>query len=158
MADFKITEIKRNQIPLYRRQLGIVFQDFKLLKTKTVLENTMMPLLATGLNPQKAEQQSQATLKTLGLSERVHLFPQQLSGGEQQKVSLARALVHRPRIILADEPTGNLDPQSALEVKKILEGLCHSGTTVLVITHDERWVQESNYRNLKLENGEILNP
>lgn len=136
-----------------RRRMGIVFQDYKLIVRKTVAENVEFVLWAQGLSRKQIERRLTPTLKMVGLLHKAECFPEQLSGGEQQRASLARAIVATPPLLLADEPTGNLDPDNAAQVMKIFQKLNSFGITVLVTTHDERWVRMADKPVIQLRGG-----
>ncbi len=126
-------------MPYYRRNLGVVFQDFKLLPNRTVYDNVAYALQVTGGNRQEIRAKVPDILRLTGLSTKLHNYPDQLSGGEQQRVSIARAFVNHPPLLLADEPTGNLDPETSVGIMQLLYRINRTGTTVLVATHDTRW-------------------
>jgi cell division transport system ATP-binding protein len=144
------------QVQSYRRSLGFIFQDFKLLERKTVLENVAFVPRVLGM--QLAQQQRRAfqVLKWVGLQHRMSAYPQELSGGEQQRIAIARALVNDPVVILADEPTGNLDPDLSLEIMNLLREVNARGTTVLVATHDRELIRRVGRRSLTLDHGRIV--
>jgi cell division transport system ATP-binding protein len=144
------------QVQSYRRSLGFVFQDFKLLQGKTVLENVAFVPRVLGLAPAQQERRTFQVLKWVGLQHRMHAFPRELSGGEQQRIALARALVNDPVIILADEPTGNLDPDLSLEIMNLLREVNARGTTVIVATHDRELIRRVGRRALTLDHGRIV--
>jgi cell division transport system ATP-binding protein len=150
-----VSQLQGNHLSLFRRRIGIVFQDFKLIPRRTVAENVAFVLQSQGVSRTDIQKRLPATLKLVGLSHKSNCFPDQLSGGEQQRVSLARAIVHTPPLILADEPTGNLDPDHALQVLKVLQKLHSYGATVIVSTHDERLVLMSDYPVAQLRNGRL---
>ena len=151
-----ITPIKRSEGPILRRQIGVVFQDFKLLEKKTVFENIAFALQACGTSWRRAREIIPQVLKIVGLSGKEHRYPVQLSGGEQQRVAIARALVHRPKILLADEPTGNLDSINTQEIVDLLLKINEFGTTVLLVSHDREVVNYVNKRVITLDNGQII--
>ncbi|NUP98957.1 MAG: cell division ATP-binding protein FtsE [Armatimonadetes bacterium] len=150
-----VTELNRQQIPLLRRRLGVVFQDFRLLPYKTARENVAFALQVIGAEPRSMHMQVMRALSRVGLSHRVNAMPHELSGGEQQRVSIARALVNEPVILLADEPTGNLDPESSTEIMDLLEAVAAAGTTVMVATHDRDIVNRLRKRVVQLDHGRI---
>jgi cell division transport system ATP-binding protein len=143
VIDFNLKKIKRKQIPLLRRKIGIVFQDFKLLTDRDVKANLLFVLRATGWKDKKAmEEQIQHILKQVGMENKGYKMPHQLSGGEQQRIVIARALLNSPEIILADEPTGNLDNKAGKDIIELLHSISQSGTTVIIATHNMQWVEQ----------------
>jgi len=150
-----ITAIPDGQIPELRRSIGVVFQDFKLLKRKTILENVAFVLRILGVPPREQKRRAFAALKAVGLHHKMHAYPLQLSGGEQQRVAIARALINEPMLLLADEPTGNLDPEMALEIMRLFLDVNARGTTVLVATHDREMIQRMGKRVIALEKGRV---
>lgn len=146
---------KRN-IPKIRRKVGVVFQDFRLLPNKTVYENVAFAMEIIGKRRREIKKRVPTVLSLVGLSDKAKSYPNQLSGGEMQRVGIARALVNEPTIIIADEPTGNLDPGNAVEIMNILEHINQSGTTVIVATHAKNLVDKMKKRVIKLNNGEIV--
>ena len=151
-----IARISKSSIPYLRRNVGVVFQDFKLLQTRTVFENVAFALEVLGEHPRDVKRKVYAVLKALGLQHKLDQLPQRLSGGEQQRVAIARAIVNDPAILLADEPTGNLDPEMALDIMNILNDINARGTTVIVATHDVQILNRFHYRCLKLEKGRLV--
>jgi cell division transport system ATP-binding protein len=151
-----ITRLSSRAAPALRRQLGVVFQDFKLLPRKTVFENVGFALQVTGTPPDEIRPRTLAALELVGLEERAEALPWQLSGGEQQRVSIARALVRRPPLLLADEPTGNLDPRSSWEIIQLLSRINLRGTTVLVATHNKLVVDILRKRVIELAGGQLV--
>jgi cell division transport system ATP-binding protein len=151
-----ITAIPDKQIPELRRSVGVVFQDFKLLKRKTVLENVAFVLRLLGLPPKEQKRRAFAALKSVGLHHKMHAYPLQLSGGEQQRVAIARALINEPMLLLADEPTGNLDPDMAMEIMALFQDVNARGTTVLVATHDREMIQRMAKRVVALDRGRLV--
>ena len=151
-----INKLKSSKIPYYRRTLGIVFQDFRLLSEKTVYENIAFVLRVTGAKSREIKPKVQRVLDLVGLRGKEKELPSKLSGGEQQRVALARALVNRPNILLADEPTGNLDPKNSLEIMKLLEEINERGTTVLVVTHNREIVNSFRKRVITMRKGVIV--
>jgi len=148
--------LKGNKLAMLRRKIGIVFQDYKLVPRRTVSENVAFVLMAQGFTYQEIQRRVQPALKMVGLMHKANCFPEQLSGGEQQRTSIARAIVNTPPLLLADEPTGNLDPDNAWQVIKILKKLNSFGVTVLLTTHDEQLVRAANHPVLHLHNGYIV--
>ena len=156
IGEWDITHIKRKDIPLLRRQIGVVFQDFKLLPRKTVYENVAFALEVAGESGRRIHDIVPHVLKIVGLAEKADRYPRQLSGGEQQRVSIARSLVHRPKILLADEPTGNLDAIHSHEILELLKRINAIGTTVVLVTHDRDLVNMIKKRVITIDQGEIV--
>lgn len=148
--------IKRRHLPYYRRNIGTVFQDFKLLPQKTAYENVAYALEIAGETTQEINERVPEILDIVGMSDKMSKYPRQLSGGEQQKISMARALVHRPLIIIADEPMGNLDPTSTWEIVQLLLKINSLGTTVMLATHNKEIVDKINKRVITLDRGKVL--
>lgn len=144
------------KLALFRRRIGIIFQDFRLLKNHTVFENMALPLFLRGDRPHLIEKRVHEIADQVGLFEKLNDLPEFLSGGEQQRTAIARALVHQPAVLVADEPTGNLDPDLSEEIISLLERVCEQGTTVVVATHDHKMVEQRKSRRLHLENGELV--
>jgi cell division transport system ATP-binding protein len=156
VLEFDLTKIKISQIPFLRRKLGIVFQDFQLLTDRNVRQNLMFVLECTGWNDKKKkEERIRQALEQVGLTGKEEKYPYELSGGEQQRVCIARAIINEPEIILADEPTGNLDPQTSLEIYQLLKGFTDKGKTVLFATHDALLYEKYPARTLLFEKGEV---
>lgn len=153
--DRDLNKIKNKHLPYYRRNIGTVFQDFKLLPHKTVFENVAYALEVAGETTEEINQRVPEILDIVGMGNKMDKYPRQLSGGEQQKVSMARALVHRPLVIVADEPTGNLDPVSTWEIIQLLVKINSLGTTILLATHNKEIVDKLNRRVIALEKGRI---
>jgi cell division transport system ATP-binding protein len=151
-----VTAIPEGQIPELRRSIGVVFQDFKLLKRKTILENVAFVLRILAVPPKEQKRRAFAALKAVGLHHKMHAYPLQLSGGEQQRVAIARALINEPMLLLADEPTGNLDPDMAEEIMALFQDVNARGTTVLVATHDREMIQRSGKRVITLDKGRLI--
>jgi cell division transport system ATP-binding protein len=150
-----VAHIKRRQVPWLRRRIGIVFQDFKLLPRLSVEENVQIALDVCGVPAREARARVFAVLKQVGLQQRRHQHPLSLSGGEQQRIALARALVNEPALLLADEPTGNLDPDLTLEIMDLIAAVAARGTTVIVATHDLALVKRHGRRMVRLEAGRV---
>jgi cell division transport system ATP-binding protein len=150
-----VTAIPPGQIPELRRSIGVVFQDFKLLKRKTIIENVAFVLRILGVPPREQKRRAFAALKAVGLHHKMHAYPLQLSGGEQQRVAIARALINEPMLLLADEPTGNLDPEMAQEIMRLFLEVNARGTTVVVATHDREMIQRMGKRVISLERGRV---
>lgn len=151
-----ITRLRDYELPYYRRNVGIVFQDFKLLPNKTVYENVAYALEVSDEPDSEIERKIPRILKAVGLSEKSKAFPEQLSGGEKQRVSIARALVHNPKFLIADEPTGNLDPESTREIADLLEKINCQGTIVLLATHNKELVDRMRKRVITMKAGKII--
>lgn len=152
---FTIHDMDRSEIPYLRRGLGVVFQDFRLLPNKTVYDNVSFAMQIVEAQPRDIRRQVPVALALVGLSKKARVYPHQLSGGEQQRVALARAIVNNPSILIADEPTGNLDPDTSWEIMKLLDDINQRGTTVLVATHEKSIVDEMKKRVLSLDYGRI---
>ena len=150
-----LSGLSKDEIQDYRRTVGFVFQDFKLVATKTVFENVSYVLRVLGKPVEEQRRRTYQVLKWVGLQHRLNAFPLQLSGGEQQRVAVARALVNEPHIVLADEPTGNLDPDLSLEIMNLFRDINASGTTVLVATHDRELIKWVGRRVIQLEQGQL---
>jgi cell division transport system ATP-binding protein len=151
-----VVRMRRSQVPRLRRKIGVVFQDFKLLPTRTVAENVAFALLVTGHTAEDAREETERALALVGLVQRRDHFPQQLSGGEQQRTAIARALANRPRILIADEPTGNLDPVTSWEIIKLLVRVNELGTTLLMATHNAEIVNALRRRVVHLDHGAVV--
>ncbi len=150
-----ITQLDRNKLQEFRRKIGIVFQDFKLLPKKTVFENVSFAMEVCGIPEAEARKRVKEVLEIVGLTRQAHQFPHQLSGGEKQRTAIARALVHDPKLFIADEPTGNLDPESAEEVLRILQKININGATVLLATHNQYLVDNVRKRVVLMKDGRI---
>jgi len=153
--DSVVSELNRRQLAMLRRKIGIVFQDYKLIPRRTVAENIAFVLLAQGYSQTEIRRRLTPALRLVGLLHKADHFPEQLSGGEQQRASIARAIVSTPPLILADEPTGNLDGDNSQQIISILERLNEFGATTIVTTHDELWVRRSHHRVLQLNEGKL---
>ncbi len=156
VAGRDLSEITRRRIAYYRRNLGVVFQDFKLLPSRTVYDNVAYALQVTGGTRREIRDKVPDILRLTGLSTKLHNTPDQLSGGEQQRVSIARAFVNHPPLLLADEPTGNLDPETSVDIMRLLYRINRTGTTVLVATHDQTMVDKMRRRVFELSEGRII--
>jgi cell division transport system ATP-binding protein len=156
VAGHDLDQIPRKRIPYFRRNVGVVFQDFKLLPNRTVYDNVAYALQVTGSGRKEIRAKVPDVLRLTGLSTKLHNFPHQLSGGEQQRVSVARAFVNHPPLLLADEPTGNLDPDTSIDIMRLLYRINRTGTTVLVATHDQAMVDKMRRRVLELSRGQIV--
>ncbi len=153
---FNLSDINDQQIPLMRRTLGVVFQDFRLIDKKTVSENLEVAMRAAGATAREIERRIPYILGLVGLMGKENMLPTQLSGGEQQRVAIARALANNPSVIIADEPTGNLDPDRSLEIMSLLEKINDMGTTILVVTHEKELVNRFGKRVVAIESGRII--
>jgi len=156
VGGWNITTIRNRDIPLLRRQMGVVFQDFKLLPRKTVFENVAFALEVCGEPARQIREVVPYLLKVVGIQDRAHQYPNQLSGGEQQRASIARALIHRPKLLLADEPTGNLDSINTREIIDLLSKINEFGTTVVLVTHNRDVVNTLKRRVITLDNGKVI--
>ena len=149
-----VSKIKNSKVPYFRRNIGVVFQNFRLLPKKTVFENVAYALEVIDTPRVEIRRRVRATLELVGLEDKVNAFPHELSGGQQQRVAIARAIVNRPKVLIADEPTGNLDPETSKEIINVLMRINEEqGTTVLVVTHDQKIVQEHKKRTILMEDG-----
>ena len=153
-----LATMRRRRIPYLRRQIGVVFQDFKLLPRKTVFENVCYATRVIGLPRREQRARTYQVLEMLALNHRLHNLPEQISGGEQQRVAIARALVNRPLILLADEPTGNLDPDLSREIMNLFKDINSHGTTVVIATHDRETIRRMARRVVALDHGVMLPP
>jgi cell division transport system ATP-binding protein len=156
VAGKKIANLSPWKVPYLRRNIGTVFQDFKLLPDKTVFENVAFALEVIGKPKHVIDRRVPEILELVGLGEKLNNYPEELSGGEQQRVSVARAFVNRPLILLADEPTGNLDPSTSVEIMKLLDRINRTGTTVIMATHDNAIVDAMRRRVVELESGRVV--
>ena len=154
---FSVSNISERQVPLMRRTLGIIFQDFRLIEKKTVYENLEFVMRAVGTNPKEIRKRIPYVLDLVGLEKKASSYPTELSGGEQQRVAIARALVNNPSTIIADEPTGNLDPERSLELMDLLVKINELGTTVVVVTHEKDLVNMFNKRVITIDAGQVIN-
>ncbi len=152
---FSMTNVSRRQIPLLRRSIGVIFQDFRLIEMKTVYENLSFAMRAVGASPREIRKRIPYVLELVGLGEKTDCYPSELSGGEQQRVAIARALINNPSTIIADEPTGNLDPARSMEIMMLLERINRLGTTLVVVTHEKDLVNKFQKRVVSLEQGLI---
>jgi cell division transport system ATP-binding protein len=156
IGGWDITKVRAREIPELRRQIGVIFQDYKLLPKKTVFENVSFALEVAGATSKYINEVVPQVLKIVGLDDRGHRFPRQLSGGEQQRVVIARSLVHRPKILLADEPTGNLDTMNTRDIMDILVKINAFGTTVVLVTHNREVVNALRRRVITLQDGKVV--
>lgn len=151
-----VADLRDGQIPYFRRRIGVIYQDFRLLRDRTVLENAAMPLLVRGDSRAYIERRAREVLDQVGLSFRLQSFPDEISGGEQQRVAIARALIHHPGVLIADEPTGNLDSDMSAEIFRLLETVNAQGTTVFVATHDTELIRKRNFRVIEINEGQVV--
>lgn len=155
--NIEINKLKPSKVPYYRRSLGIVFQDFRLLSEKTVFENIAFVLRVTGTKSKDIKERVNKVLDLVGLRGKEKELPSKLSGGEQQRVAIARALVNQPTLLIADEPTGNLDPKTSEEIMKLFTEINHMGTTIIMVTHNKDLVNAMHKRVVNIEEGHIVN-
>lgn len=151
-----LADLRSQSIPYFRRNIGVIYQDFRLLRDRTVYENVAMPLLVRGDRGSQIDRRVREVLDQVGLSFRVDSFADEISGGEQQRVAIARALIHHPGVLVADEPTGNLDQEMSLEIFKLLELVNAQGTTVFVATHDQELIHRKPYRVIRIQEGRVV--
>ena len=156
VGDYNLNRIREKDVPFLRRNLGVVFQDFRLIPTMTAYENVAFAMHVTNISRKEIRRRVPYILHLVGLTEKARMLPNQLSGGEQQRVALARALVHNPQIIIADEPTGNIDPELSYEIMELLTEINKLGTTVVVVTHEQAMVSSFHRRTVRLEKGHIV--
>ena len=154
MVDGKdVARLRRGKVPFLRRQMGIIFQDFRLIPTMTVYENVAFAMHVTNIGKKDIKERVNYMLELVHLEDKAKVYPEFLSGGEQQRVAVARALAHSPRLVIADEPTGNIDPEMSLEMMELLERVSEMGITVLVVTHEHELVRRFNRRTITPEAG-----
>lgn len=152
-----VGKLKHRQIPKYRRQIGCIFQDYRLLPTKTVYENVAFAMEVVGASKKEIKKRVNEVLELVDLKEKAHSYPDELSGGQQQRVTIARAIVNEPKLLIADEPTGNLDPEKSREIMQLLEKINETfNTTIIMVTHDSSIVDEFKKRTIMLDGGFIL--
>ena len=156
VSNVDVSRLPNNQTPLLRRRMGVIFQDFKLLQNKTSFENIAYPLFAIGMDHNEIKKRVHGALKVVSLTNKANDFPKNLSGGEQQRVGVARAIVQGPSLLIADEPTGNLDPATSMEIFQLLERINQRGTTVLIATHNQQIVDQMRKRVVVMNNGKII--
>jgi len=157
VVDFDLIKLKEKEIPFLRRKIGIVFQDFKLLNDRSVYDNLLFVLKATGWkNPSERDKKINEVLEKVDLKSKGFKMPYQLSGGEQQRIAIARALLNNPEMILADEPTGNLDPKTSVEIMNVLEDINKSGITILMATHDYALILKFPHKTIKCEGNKVF--
>ncbi len=154
--DFKLNKLKHRQIPNFRRSLGVVFQDFRLIPGMTVYDNVAFVLRVTQVSGKDIRKRVPYVLDLVGLQNKLREYPEHLSGGEQQRVALARALVHNPSLLIADEPTGNIDPELSYEIVDLLNEINKMGTTIVMVTHEHDLVSKFNRRVVTIDNGSIV--
>ena len=154
MGNEDLSKIKRRQIPYHRRKIGMVFQDFRLIPTLNVYENVAFAMRVVGASPKEIRKRVPMVLSLVGLSDKYKMFPNELSGGEQQRVSIARAIVNNPKVLIADEPTGNLDPETAKEIMELIDDINKAGTTVVMATHAKEIVNSMKKRVIAIDKGE----
>lgn len=151
-----VADLDAGRLPYFRRKIGVVYQDFKLLKDRSVRENVGLPLIVRGDRPQTITRRVDEVLDQVGLSFKRDSLPEELSGGEQQRVAIARALIHHPGVLIADEPTGNLDSDLSFEILRLLESVNAQGTTVFIATHDSDIIRSKNCRVMQIKDGQII--
>ncbi|RFU63927.1 cell division ATP-binding protein FtsE [Peribacillus glennii] len=151
-----LSKLRNSRVPLFRRNLGVVFQDFKLLPTLTVFENVAFAMEVIEKHPAEIKKRVMQVLDLVGLKHKIRMLPDELSGGEQQRVSIARSIVNSPKVVIADEPTGNLDPETSWEIMNTLEEINKRGTTVIMATHNKDIVNNMKHRVIAIENGKIV--
>lgn len=156
VCGYNLIKLKDKKVPLLRREIGIVFQDYKLIPSKTVYENVAYAMEVIGKRPREIRRRVKEVLGLVGLSHKAKSFPSQLSGGEQQRAAIARAIVNVPKLLIADEPTGNLDPENSWEIMKLLEKINTQGTTIVMATHNSTIVNTIRHRVLAIEEGQII--
>ncbi|MFU2164017.1 cell division ATP-binding protein FtsE [Streptococcus pluranimalium] len=156
IGGFDLAKIKKRQVPMLRRSIGVVFQDYKLLERKTVYENVAFAMEVIGEKRKHIKNRVTEVLDLVGLKHKARSFPKQLSGGEQQRVAIARAIVNNPKVLIADEPTGNLDPEITMDIMRLLERINLQGTTILMATHNVQIVNQMRHRVITIEGGKIV--
>lgn len=156
VGKFNLAKIKKKDVPLLRRSVGVVFQDYKLLPRKTVFENIAYAMEVIGEKPRNIKKRVMEVLDLVGLKHKIRSFPNELSGGEQQRIAIARAIVNNPKVLIADEPTGNLDPENSWEIMNLLERINLQGTTILMATHNSQIVNTLRHRVIAIEDGRVV--
>ncbi|MBL6537407.1 cell division ATP-binding protein FtsE [Streptococcus suis] len=156
VGKFDLSKIKKKDVPLLRRSVGVVFQDYKLLPKKTVFENIAYAMEVIGEKPRNIKKRVMEVLDLVGLKHKIRSFPNELSGGEQQRIAIARAIVNNPKVLIADEPTGNLDPENSWEIMNLLERINLQGTTILMATHNSQIVNTLRHRVIAIEDGRVV--
>ena len=154
---FNLSKLKQRDVPYMRRTLGVVFQDFRLIPTMSVYENIAFAMRATNIGEKDIKKRVPYILSLVGLTSKAKKYPTQLSGGEQQRVALARALVHSPKLVIADEPTGNIDPELSIEIMELLKAINSVGTTVVVVTHEHELAYRYAKRIIEIKDGKVIN-
>ena len=154
--NLKLSDLDKKGVLKVRRDLGVVFQDFRLLPNKTVYENVAYAMEVVEKSDRKIKKDVPVVLSLVGLSDKMNRYPNELSGGEQQRVAIARAIINKPDLIIADEPTGNLDPENSMEIVKLFEKINEQGTTVLIVTHDKDIVDEMQKRVIEIDKGVVI--
>lgn len=155
-GQYEVNKLRDNELPAFRRHIGVVFQDFRLLPNKTSYENVAFALEVAGRPQREIDELVPQVLDMVGLGDKMKNFPNELSGGERQRVAIARAMIHRPEVIIADEPTGNLDPFHTFEIVKLLEKINQLGTTVVLATHDKEVINSLEKRVITLDHGRVI--
>ena len=156
VGDFEVTSLSNREVPIFRRKVGTVFQDFRLLPKKTVFENVAFAMEVLHKTPRQIRKQVPQILSLVGISDKAHKYPDELSAGEQQRVAIARAIVNNPTVLIADEPTGNLDPNTAWEIMDLLDQINLRGTTIVMVTHAKDIVDRMKKRVIAIEGGRIV--
>lgn len=156
VCGYNLGEISAGEVPFFRRRIGVIFQDFRLLKDRTLFENVAMPLIIRGDRAPSVSRRVYDVLEQVGLAHKAGQLPEFVSGGEQQRTAIARAIIHQPGVLIADEPTGNLDPKLSEDIMDLLERVCAQGTTVFVATHDQEMVARRKKRTLEIKDGMIV--
>ncbi len=156
VGKFNLARIKKKDVPMLRRSVGVVFQDYKLLPKKTVFENIAYAMEVIGEKPRNIKKRVMEVLDLVGLKHKIRSFPNELSGGEQQRIAIARAIVNNPKVLIADEPTGNLDPENSWEIMNLLERINLQGTTILMATHNSQIVNTLRHRVIAIEDGRVV--
>lgn len=156
VANTEVGKLTAEQVPFYRRKIGVVFQDFRLLKDKTIFDNVALPLQIRGDRPHTIKSRVSDVLDMLGLGRKSDQLPEFLSGGEQQRTAIARAIVHQPALLIADEPTGNLDPDLSREIMDLFQRICAQGTTIFLATHDHSLVKSYSKRQVEIKDGMLV--
>ncbi len=156
VGDYEVSSLSNREIPMFRRKVGTVFQDFRLLPKKTVFENVAFAMEVLHKSPRQIRKQVPQILSLVGISDKAHKYPDELSAGEQQRVAIARAIVNNPQVLIADEPTGNLDPDTAWEIMDLLDQINLRGTTIVMVTHAKDIVDRMRKRVIAIENGHIV--
>ena len=156
VGDFEVTSLSNREVPIFRRKVGTVFQDFRLLPKKTVFENVAFAMEVLHKTPRQIRKQVPQILSLVGISDKAHKYPDELSAGEQQRVAIARAIVNNPTVLIADEPTGNLDPNTAWEIMDLLDKINLRGTTIVMVTHAKDIVDRMKKRVIAIEGGRIV--